>query len=301
MNEPGQASEFDEWADFLLSRPPGSRQRVLNGPAPHSLTPGIDYKLPTLHIYCTQCRTDRYCRGECSSKGQLFGAMGPQPHAAVPLPLTPTDINLVYTCEICRHRLKSYMIRIWDLERRTSSDSQSSAEVEKVGEWPLFAPPTPPRLVTLLGPDRETFLKGRRAEAEGLGVGAFAYYRQILERQKNRLLDEIIRVAKHQGIPESDIRMLVAAKSETQYSKAIESVKDAIPRSLFIKGHNPLTLLYRALSDDLHNASDEECLTVASDIRLILVILSERLAAAMQDQREIDGALSRLLKRGSSK
>jgi hypothetical protein len=153
--------------------------------------------------------------------------------------------------------------------------------------------------MSLVGPDRELYLKGRRAEAEGLGVGAFAYYRRIVEDQKNRLLDEIIRVARHTKAPADAIARLEAAKTETQFGRAVDEVKDVIPSSLLIKGRNPLTLLHGALSRNLHGASDEECLQVAHAIRLILVEFAERLGQALKDERELNDAIDRLLNRQS--
>ena len=84
---------------------------------------------------------------------------------------------------------------------------------------------------------------------------------------------------------------------EIQFSKAVENVKTAIPEVLFIKGHNPLTLLHSALSEGLHEVSDEMCLVAASDIRLILFEFAERLTEAMTDQKELNEALSRLVNR----
>jgi hypothetical protein len=149
----------------------------------------------------------------------------------------------------------------------------------------------------LIEPDRDLFLKGRRAEIEGLGIGAFSYYRRIVESQKNRLLDEIIRVAGHIGANAHAIAALEAAKIEIQFSKAVDSVKDAIPPVLYIKGHNPLTLLHGALSECLHSASDEDCLVAANDIRLILIEFAERLSETMKEKKELDDALGRLVNR----
>ena len=154
-------------------------------------------------------------------------------------------------------------------------------------------------MISLVGPDRDLFLKGRRAEIEGLGVGAFSYYRRIIEEQ-NRLLDEIIRVAHHLGVSTEIIIRLEDAQREVQFSKAVENVKDAIPRVLYIKGHNPFTLLHSALSEGLHDTSDEEYLVAANDIRLILVAFAERLTEAMQEQKELDEALSRLVEAGKN-
>src|SRR3954447_9431495 len=95
---------------------------------------------------------------------------------------------------------------------------------------------------------------------------------------------------------------LEAAKGETQFSKAVAEVREALPPGLFIKGHNPLTLLHTALSRGLHGSSDEECLQAANDIRVVLVELAEKLTRALEDEKEVEDALngwSRPLRRKS--
>ena len=57
---------------------------------------------------------------------------------------------------------------------------------------------------------------------------------------------------------------LEAAKNETQFSKAIDAVKHGIPQALLINGHNPLTLPHSALSEGLHEQTDEVCLERAT-------------------------------------
>jgi len=202
-------------------------------------------------------------------------------------------VVLRYTCERCGRSVKSYSLRFWSIA--PFGEQKALVDVEKIGEWPPFSPRTPSKVVSLVGTDRHLFLQGRRAEIEGLGVGAFTYYRRIIEAQKNRLLDEIIRVGERLSIPADDIKRLQDAKAETKFSESVDSVKDVIPRALYIKGHNPFTLLHSALSKGLHNESDDACLVAASDIRLILVEFAARLTEAMKDQKELDGALSRLL------
>jgi len=88
--------------------------------------------------------------------------------------------------------------------------------------------------------------------------------------------------------------VLENAKEEHQFSKAVEAVKEAIPQRLLIAGQNPLTLLHSALSMGLHNQSDEKCLELAKDIRLILAEMSELLGQALKDERELKEAVSRL-------
>ena len=73
-----------------------------------------------------------------------------------------------------------------------------------------------------------------------------------------------------------------------------------MPDSLLVNGHNPLALLHTALSDGLHDKSDEQCLQIAGDVRLVLGELSERLAQALKDEAELNHALARLAKSATS-
>ena len=74
-------------------------------------------------------------------------------------------------------------------------------------------------------------------------------------------------------------------------------MKDSIPQTLLIDGHNPLRLLHSALSDGLHDRDDSHCLEQASSIRVVLAELSERLSHALKDEAELNRALSHLLNR----
>jgi hypothetical protein len=80
----------------------------------------------------------------------------------------------------------------------------------------------------------------------------------VVENHKNQILDEVIRTAKKIKASQM-VEMLEAAKEETQFSKALASVKDAIPEPLSVNGYNPLTLLHSALSVGLHLQTEEEC------------------------------------------
>jgi len=197
-----------------------------------------------------------------------------------------------YACRNCNKSFKTFALWV------SHDETGLAGSAMKYGEWPLFGPPTPSRLVSLVGPDRDAFLKGRRAENQGLGIGAFAYYRRVVENQKNRLLDEIIRVAERTRAPTAALEALAAAKDEAQFSRAVELAKNSIPQSLLIDGHNPMTLLHSALSEGLHAQSDEECLELATSVRVILQELTEKTAAALKDHAELKSALSRLFNRG---
>ncbi len=228
-----------------------------------------------------------HCNSESCGRTQFFAYTGEE------LDLSPpgTLAFLPYECRNCQQTIKTFALSL------TTQDGDLGGTATKYGENPPFGPHTPGRLITLVGPDRDAFLKGRRAENLGLGIGAFAYYRRVVENQKDRLLSEIIRVAERTGAAPEMVTTLQAAKRETQFSKAVEAVKDAIPETLKIQGHNPLTLLHSALSEGLHAQTDEECLAAAGDVRVVLQVVAERAAAALKDDAELKSALTRLLNR----
>ncbi|HEY5778125.1 MAG TPA: hypothetical protein VIT00_05275 [Terrimicrobiaceae bacterium] len=170
-----------------------------------------------------------------------------------------------------------------------------------MGEIPPFGPPSSARLIKLVGRDRETFLKGRRCENQGLGIGAFIYYRRVVENQKNRILSEIAQVAKRIGANPEILNAIERATAETQFSRALEIAREAIPESLKINGHSPIALLHSALSEGVHERSDEECLALASSVRVVLNELSDRIAQALKDEAELKQALATIMNRQTAK
>jgi hypothetical protein len=195
-----------------------------------------------------------------------------------------------FTCSNCGEGQKTFALRLFF----PLSDGYFG-DCIKFGEFPTYGPPTPTRLLRLFGTDRETFLKGRRCENQGLGIGAFTYYRRIVESHKNQILDEIIKVAAK--VAPGMVEMLEDAKNENQFLKSIDSVKHSIPQSLLINGHNPLMLLHSALSEGLHAQTDEQCLELAQAVRVVLADLAERIGQALKDEAELNAAVTRLMKR----
>ena len=172
----------------------------------------------------------------------------------------------------------------------------NGADVEaiKLGEYPPFSAPISSRIQKLLSrSDLELYRKGSRAEAQGLGIGAATYFRRIVEKQWKLLMAEIRKAAERLGV--EDLRLYDAAIQETQFSKAVGMLTDAIPdRLLILNGENPLTLLYQPLSKQLHGLTDEECLQQAADIRVVLTALVENIANVLKDQDELHEAVTRL-------
>ena len=263
------------WVEFLQAQPPGSVVPVAGGTTRNQY--GNYYATaPELQMFCPEDTCNAYMFfanddsfGSVTEGEWKFGYMR-------------------YVCRNCRKYSKTFALAF-------KMVSPSLAEVYKFGELPHFGPPVPPRMLRLIQPDRELFLSGRRCENQGLGIGAFTYYRRVVENQWQRLIGEIHKVAESINAPEATTAALRAAMSEKQFSKAVKDLRDAIPPILLINGHNPLVLLHSALSQGVHNLPDEECLVLATSIRVVLAELAEKLGQALKDEKELSDAVKRLL------
>lgn len=203
----------------------------------------------------------------------------------------PTTAFLNYECRNCRTTQKLFALML-----KAGGPFDISGSAIKLGELPFFGPPVPSRVISLIGPDREIFIRGRRAENQGLGIGAFAYYRRVVENQKGRLITEIAKVAKRLGATPEVLTKFEAAARETQFSRAIDEIRGAIPPVLLINTHNPLALLHSALSEGLHARTDEECLELATSVRVVLTELAERISQALKDEAELRQAVTKLIR-----
>lgn len=270
------------WKDFLESVPPGEKRDIDDLCQPNfasgrgSGIVGLLMRMPDIHIYCDECQGVRSHHCVNSS----FGFM------------VEHKCNKIfeYKCRNCMNRLKTIAVGY-----ETVGPTIGVGKAWKLGEWPPFGPHVPSRVISLIGPDRDLFLKGRRSESQGLGVGAFAYYRQVVENQFGRLIAEIEKVAKRIGATDEMIITLNRAAKERQFAKAVDDTKNLIPDAIKINGHNPLLLLHSALSKGIHGGTDAECLELATDIREVLTELSERITTALKENGALEQSLSRLL------
>ena len=273
--------EYQSFAEFLEGNPPNQWVNISDVGKKEETRYGFQsiMNTPDIQLHCNHenCNGTRFFRCIPSSELQISDNVSKY-------------IYITYMCSNCRRITKTFALSI-----KLEKDLNPKGVCYKFGKLPTFGPPVSPKLIKLIGPDRDDFLKGRRCENQGLGVGSFIYYRRVVENQKNRILEQIIKVSEKIGAPTSKIAILQNAIKETQFSKALKLAKPALPESLLINGHNPLALLHSALSEGVHSMNDEECLTIASSVRIVLGELSDRLSQALKDEAEITRALSHLI------
>jgi hypothetical protein len=273
-------SRINSLEKFLETVPPGTTVS-LAGDSLHLVfqckSDEIDYyelRFPQLELYCHKCGGVR-----------TFTSMSDLP---VTIPAEGLkNVFAEYDCRNCYGDDKFYAINIFG--------HHGLFELTKFGEMPPFGPPLPNKLLALTGDDRELLLKGRRSENQGLGIAAFAYYRRVIEDRKDKLFDAVIKVAQKLSAAPELIEELKAAKGEKQFTTAVKAIKHGLPQVLLIDGHNPLLLLHDALSNGIHSMTDEECLELATSIRIVLSDLVERIELALSEQEELKAAVSKLV------
>ena len=266
---------------FFETIPPGGKAEVTEGIEYIEKFSPSRYRISTLaiNLHCDVCGGVRNFQKTRNDDMHFFADGKSYP------------IYEKFHCRDCLSAVKLYAV----LVNSNVGAMQRGWRLEKLAERPDFGAPTPAKVITLVGLEKDYYLKGRRSENQGLGIAAFSYYRRVVENQKERIFDEIIRAARRIDAPAEMIADFEAAKKETQFSTAIEQMKHGVPQALLINRHNPLTLLHTALSDGMHAKTDEECLGLATSIRLVLTDLAERLGSVLKEQADLDAAVSKLL------
>jgi hypothetical protein len=282
------AEAMPTFKEFLETSPPDVEVIVTkrtSGPYHGGGSGGIFFRLfkPELDLYCETCDGTRTFK--CTNEyGTVLN------HGAV-------FEELNYECKNCKDGKrfrKRFCLTIF-------GEGEQGA-VQKIGEYPAYNPVTSRKVYDLIGENhRELFLKGRRAELRGLGIGAFAYYRRIVDDQKDMIIDRLEQVAKRLGASEDALGVFASARAQDQFTSAIKEIKDALPSALFIAGHNPLTILYDVLSDGIHDLSDEECLTYARTVRTLLIALADRISEILKDEAKVAEAIGVFLTRKQKK
>lgn len=263
------------WAEFLVNTPPGRASQIRDFASKRQHYAGMFIETPDLVLYCGA--------EECGGI-RTFAYRGSNP----PNVRETGSFFMEYICRNCRKGRKIFALH-------GAPDEDGSGWAVKVGEVPEFGPPLPAKVQRFVQRDRELFLKGYRAERQGLGVGAFAYYRRIVEDHKDRFIEAIERIAAQTNAPREMLQTLKRARGRHRFKEAVEEIQDAIPQAVFIDGHNPLTVLHRALSRGIHELTDEECLDRATTVRLVLTAFVERISELQREDGVLKDAMRRLM------
>lgn len=195
-----------------------------------------------------------------------------------------------YLCSHCNTFLRTFCVKIDD----------NGQSMMKVGQYPAWEIKSDANIEQLLGEHAGYYKKGLVCESQGYGIGAFGYYRRIVEEIIDGLLDEIGCLLSDDELTKYQ-EALSKTKQTTVTQEKIDLVKDLLPSILRPEGMNPLSVLHSALSEGLHANSDDECLEYAETCREILVFLVNQIVASKAASKGITESMRKLLEKKSKK
>jgi hypothetical protein len=205
-------------------------------------------------------------------------------------PVNGLVFRTVYLCTHCQTFERVFYIAI---------DSQSKW-LMKVGQYPAWEIHGNPLIEKLLGKHADHYKKGLVCESQSYGIGAYGYYRRIVEETIDELLDEISQLLAGDELSTFSDALAKTKKTIVTQEK-IDLVKDLLPPILRPDGMNPLSVLHSSLSEGLHAASDEACLEQAVIIREVLVFLVNQVAASKAAAKSFTEGMRKLLEKKSGK
>ena len=269
--EPEQKAESISLREFLETTPPGRTVSLAATSIREYSGGNFRVMAPQIELHCGISSCERF---------QFFQPREDEIHLG--------QRFLIFTCKNCGSTQKTFALTCW-------RDSNGKFWAYKFGETPRFGPPLPAKLLQLAGDLSYLLKKGKQAENQNLGIGAFAYYRRIVEEQKSRLIDELVNATKRLGGNTKTFETFEEARQETQFTRALELMASVTPKELFVSGQNPLKLLRGPLSVGLDGLTDEDCLMKAQSIRVVMAALLERIQLITEEKAELDAAIEHLL------
>lgn len=196
----------------------------------------------------------------------------------------------VYRCAGCNANTRTFFVYI----SGKKDGDEMKMYMEKVGQYPSWTIELDKELENILGKHADFYKKGLINESQSYGIGAYAYFRRITEEIIDKLLDSITDLIEEKD-REAYAEALEKTKKTRNTQEKIDLVKDLLPTSLKPEEMNPLGVLHSALSEGLHNGTDEECMEKAEIIRNILVFLVNRTIRMKSESSEFTDGMKKLL------
>ena len=143
--------------------------------------------------------------------------------------------------------------------------------------------------------DRESnnwLFKAKKLLTLRMGIGSFAYFRRIIEKELIKIIEEI------KQLPESDTneiqKLLDEYIANSKTYTIYENIFKYLPNSLKELGDNPIALLYKQTSEGLHSLSEDECLKRAINIETILEFTLRKINEEKSDIKSVKDAIRNL-------
>ena len=169
--------------------------------------------------------------------------------------------SLMFRCSGCGSGF-----RCW-IEVPVDNRGAEQKIIRKVGQLPPFDISIPRRLEGALGDDAILYKRARICVSQSFGVGACTYLRRILENQITPLLQTVYQNRQDDGASEEELNAVRKIMDKGSAEERIKLANEVLPQALRVAGENPLELIYDKLSAGLHRQDEQQCTTVAAEVR----------------------------------
>lgn len=252
---------------------------------------------PAIHMYCNKCGSE-----------QTFNMINNYDEVDYykDANISGTLIRTLYRCSACSEFDRRFLIRFWteiieDKNEKGEDIEKKVIYMEKVGQFPSWDISMDKELENLLEKHSSFYKSGLICESQGYGIGAFAYYRRIVEEVIDGLLTSVEDMLTDQAEKEKYAFALVKVRQTTVTQEKIELVKDLLPNSLRPDGVNPLSALHSALSEGLHAEDEDTCLEYAEAVRNTLVFLVNKLVRTKSENKSFSLSMRKILDKKNGK
>jgi hypothetical protein len=267
------------------------------------LTEGIPAKQSEIYpdkieFYCSVCKTNRPFHKPGYGKGKRYVGQ----ESGVDRDARDEAIRSVFS-EV----INSLFSGIYELKYDCSGCFQeqflcwievntSEKWIRKVGQVPPWSKNPDSNLTKLISSHRDYYRKGLACESHSYGIGAYSYYRRIVEEVIDDLLNSIEDLIEPSE-KETYSNALNEVKNTIVAKEKIALVKDLLPSVLRPEDLNPLSILHSSLSDGIHNESDEKCLESAQHIREVLEFLTTQIEIHRESSKVFTESMRKILDR----
>jgi len=250
-------------------------------------------KLPEFLRELPQVAINMRCENEDSNQTftMLRGYLNPS--LGNDQPCVSATRQVEYFCQSCGNYTRNFLLEF-------GNDSEGNY-VMKVGQAPPWDITPDAALEKMLGARSDYYRKALVCESQSYGIGAFAYYRRIVEEIIDDLLLRITDLLENDEQKEKYQKALEQTQKTKIAQDKIALVKELLPDSLRPGGMNPLSLLHEVLSEGLHGQTDNRCMQLSSDVRGVLEFLVNQTATTKLAKVTFTESMKRLLDRHSDK
>jgi hypothetical protein len=171
------------------------------------------------------------------------------------------------------------------------AEDRAGIFIEKIG-GPKVKPSIPKMFEKYLDREARNWLyKAKVCMKDGLGIGGFAYFRRIIEKELLSIVNDIA------TLPDADpeLKSLIEKHQKSNKPHLIyDELFPYLPKSLQMLDDNPIKLLYSQTSEGLHTLTEADCLARAKQIELVLEFVIQKINEERSMVQNVREALKQL-------